>query len=258
MFRPHKYLVLTLASLLMAALAVGQTAREERLVFGLQLKPIVPSELFQTGPETFIDGNNTYVNKQRPGYAFGMFMRKSFTKRVALETGINYVVRRWRTSIDLPDESFQDSIDFRIIGYEIPLQGLLFVRLGERIYMNNAFGFSFNMFPSNVASGDQLWGQISARNSWLQLGLLANHGYEFRTENSGTFYLGGTIHRPFSDMYRMRVTYASDSSYEENISRLNGTYVTVDFRYAFHEPAKRKGSLKRKKEKTPLRDYLPW
>lgn len=240
------------------ALAQQRQPREERLTFGLQLKPIVPSQLFRTDGQALTQNNVTYTTNQRPGYAFGMFMRKNFTKRFAIETGINYVVRRYQTGINVPADNFSDSLTFRIIGYEIPVQGLVYVRLGERMYMNNAFGLSVNMFPSNVGAGNVTYGHLAARKAWVQLGLIANHGYEFRSKNSGTFYIGASIQRPFDSIYKMGVKYETDTRLEEAEIFLDGTYFTIDFRYAFHEEPEKKGILRRQSEKRKLREFMPW
>ena len=252
---------LTICCALLACLQLAaQEPKQQRLVFGLQFKPIVPTEVTRTLQESFVQNDITYVNKQRNGYALGMYMRKSFNKRYAIETGINYVVRKYRTTINVPDSvPLSDSLDFRIVGYEIPVTGLIFVKLGEQLYMNNAFGLSFNMFPSDVAAGNQVYQQIGRKQGWLQPALLANHGYEFRSKKSGIFYLGATLQLPFWDMYRLTTNYRQEPRNESTPSRLNGTYFTIDLRYAFHEEAEKKSQLnKRRDKKRTFKEFLPF
>ena len=255
-----KQLLTSCFLLLLMLGAQAQEPRQQRLVFGLQFKPIVPSDITRTRQETFITNDITYTNRQRPGYAFGMYLRQSFNKRLAIETGINYVVRNYRTSINVADSNvFSDSLDFRIVGYEIPLQGLVFIKLGEQVYMNNAFGLSFNMFPSDIGAGNQVYRQIGWRRGWLQLGLLANHGYELRTKKSGIFYIGATLQLPFGDMFVLNTTYNEAPRLELAESRLNGTYFTIDFRYAFHEDPESKSQLRKKKDKKRnFKEFLPF
>ena len=93
-----KQLLTSCFLLLLMLRAQAQEPRQQRWVFGLQFKPIVPSDITRTRQETFITNDITYTNRQRPGYAFGMYLRQSFNKRLAIETGINYVVRNYRTS----------------------------------------------------------------------------------------------------------------------------------------------------------------
>ena len=72
--------------------------------------------------------------------------------------------------------------------------------------------------------------------NWIQAGVVGNLGVEYRTEKSGTFYLGATFHRPFNDMALAEFTYYGPNFFPYSLSTmLDGSYLTVDLRYYFHE-----------------------
>ena len=244
----------------LAHLSKGQ---ERVTTVGLQLRPIIPSILFNTGPEQIFQGNQEYEFRYRPSYTFGMTIRRGITNTFSFETGINYVRRNFSYSVTDGDSlvsagtPFSLEDDFSIIGYEIPMLGLVYIRLGEQVYMNAAFGFSLDMYPSNVGSGDfETLSQVSRRRSWLQSSLLANVGWEYRTKESGYFYVGASFHRPFQSIYRSNIRYQTELTTEQIGTDISGNYLTVDFRYFFHEDPVKKGARKKKKtEEKNLRYY---
>jgi len=235
----------------------AQLGEEKLMTFGLQLKPIFPSDYFNASGEFFEQNGVEYTLSQRPGYAFGMVIRKNFTRLFSVETGINYVRRNYSFSVNDLDTAIAINDQFRIIGYEIPTLGLVYIRLGKRLYMNAAFGASFDLFPSDVSNSGEFYLHLSRRNSWLQMALLANLGFEYRTKNSGIFYIGSSLHRPFTDSYRTLFRYTSDTKIDERFTSLNGNYLTLDLRYFFHEDPEKKG-LRKKSKKKKFKDYLPF
>jgi hypothetical protein len=225
----------------------GYTYAQERVTtFGLQFKPLISSNLLGTGVTQTIGDTFDFEVDQRMGFAFGGVMRKGFTNWFSIETGINFVRRNYEARSFHPTNGNFHSTLFRIIAYEIPISGLVFVRLSERIYMDAAFGLSFNMFPSDVSSVsfDRDLFQRSFRNSWatnssvlpwLNVGLSANVGFEYRTEKSGYFYIGGSYLLPFRPSYNTFLVHERNSIRDEAFLRLSGNYLTIDLRYFFHE-----------------------
>lgn len=212
------------------------------------MKPIIPSNLLRAGNTQAFNEGIEYNMNQRVGYAFGGIIRQGLTPWFSLETGINYVRRNFEATVSNPNLSFSDSSRFRIIGYEIPVQGLVFVRLSDQLYMDGGFGLAFDMFPSDVSSGTNDFYHITVRNagalppglSWMKMGLLANVGFELRTKESGYFYVGATYHRPFGTIYNSQVRYMNGSSEDRAELQLSGNYLTLDLRYYFHEEPKEK------------------
>ncbi|MEX2597684.1 MAG: hypothetical protein WEC59_12230 [Salibacteraceae bacterium] len=230
--------------------AVKVLAQERVTTFGVQFKPIVPSNLFDAGSGLLSQNGIDYTIDQRVGYSFGGVMRFGITKWLSIESGISYVRRNFSASVNHAELGFTDTTSYRIIGYEIPVSGLVFVQLSDEIFMNAAFGVALDMFPSDVASGDvDEFYQLSQRRGfgkensffeWTKIGLVANIGFEYRTKESGYFYIGGSYHRPFSPIYDTQISYTYDNKLDQGVVPITGNYLTIDFKYFFHEEPKEK------------------
>ncbi len=219
-------------------------SQENIFTAGFQFKPIFQSDFFSTGTKSIQQNGINFSVSQQYGYCFGMVVRRGINKRFSVETGINYVKRNF--SLSITDTSFSGKSNFTIIGYEIPIQCLIFIRLGEKLYMNTSGGLSWDMYPSDVQTADTYFKHYSTRHSIFQASVLANLGYEYRTEKSGYFYLGASYHLPFTYFYTCSVDYLPKS--EITHIKLGGNYLTLDFRYYFHEdPLKPKKKEKKKK-----------
>ena len=206
---------------------------------GIQVKPVIPLAYFD--PLTTLNAPELQGTVELTGgMSFGMSIRVGLTNMISLETGIGQITRRYDFTISNDTSGYSDGDQVRYVGYEVPITGLFNIRLGERTWMNAAMGFSFGFYPSD-AQRDVEYGRIYIfRNSWAQLGVLGNLGVEYRTERSGTFYLGATYHRPFNDMATAELTYYTANFFPYSMrGGLNGSYLTVDLRYYFHEDPER-------------------
>ena len=225
---------------------------EQLLTVGIQVKPIIASKFLGAGPVSARDRNFNVTIAPKVGYTFGMVLRRGFTKLLSLETGINYVKRNFQMTCVDDSLGTTDISDFGLVSYEIPVQGLVYVRLGKQIYMNNAFGISLNWYASDVASkgaNNRITQYSFITRGWVKPALIANVGFEFRTKKSGFFYLGGSLHRPFGNITETIVDYDQDAWKYKVYLNLTGSYLTVDFRYFFHEqPIKKKTKTKTTEE----------
>ncbi|MEM9024065.1 MAG: outer membrane beta-barrel protein, partial [Bacteroidota bacterium] len=232
---------------------LGANAQERVVTVGLQLKPIIPSSILGTATTDLTFNDIDYSVDQKVGFAGGMVIRWGLTKNFSLETGINYVNRNYRAEIVDNITNETKNTDFTIVGYEVPVLGLVYIRLSREIFMNAAFGLSLDMYPSDVATGTLAdFTQESIRTSWIQPSLLANVGWEYRTDKSGYFYVGGSFHRPFRRSYDTVITQTRPTEIVDAVLELSGQYLTIDFRYFFHEdPQKKKARKKRVKYDNP-------
>lgn len=240
MSRNHRtYLSLALAGFL--ALTSGVTAQPGIATFGIQAKPVIPFRFFD--PLTTVERPHVKGEIELDGgFAFGMNVRVGITKALSLETGIGQIQRRYRFSLVNDTSGYADGDKVRYVGYEVPITGLVYIRLGEYTWMNAALGFSMDMYPSDVQRDIEQGRIYMFRRKWLQFGVIGNMGVEYRTPKSGTFYLGATFHRPFNDMATADLTYYAPGSFFPYPMRtvLDGSYLTADLRYYFHEdPDKR-------------------
>jgi hypothetical protein len=217
------------------------TAQTRLTTVGLQFKPIISGEFFETGPLTNTEGAVDFTITPTNGYGFGMVIRRGFNEQFSLEAGINYTKRNYDLTIAVDSLDFSGTSDFSYVIYEIPVLGLLYVRLGENTYLNNAFGINFNFLPSDWESFDTYFRHRSYRESWMIPALQANVGFEYRTYESGFFYLGFSFHRPFANLTRAGVAYRENQQDQEiTYFDIPGNYLTMDIRYFFHEEPERK------------------
>ncbi len=238
-------------SLVIFILLIGgswASAQQNILTAGVQFKPIFPSAMLGTGPQELVmDGVNFKIDP-RAGFAAGMVVRRGITPRLSFETGINYVRRKYDLTIS--DSAFTGDSDFRIVGYEIPAMGLVFIQLAQQLHMTTGLGVSLDIFPSDIFTSDTYFRHLAVKRNWLLPGLQANLGYEWRTEKKGFFYLGGSYHQPFSSIFGSSIKYNQFDRKTEAKANLKGNYLTVDLRYFFHEePLAPKTKTERKKKK---------
>ena len=216
--------------------------------FGIQLKPMVPSKFFGSGAEDVTNGEYNVSVTPLMGYNFGMVVRRDFGKMWSFETGISTVQRNYRIKYFHPSIKENPELSFRFIGYEIPIQLLVYVRLGKKVWMNASGGASIDLYPSEVESFTDVRqdtlildiSQTTYRTSWMQFAVLANVGFEYRTKESGGFYLGTSFHRPFKDIATTITNAELNTNPSALAFQLSGTYLTLDVRYFFHENPNRK------------------
>lgn len=233
--------------LLLSCFVVFWVRAQERVItVGMQVKPIFSSNLFGTGPAYLTDSSVNYTFAQHWGYAAGMVIRRGYTKTLSVECGINFIARNY--TLTATEGSEISSASFRIVGYEIPLSQLVFIRLGEQLYMNASGGFCINMFPSDIFTENSELRFYAGRNLIFNPSLIANIGFEYRTPKSGYFYVGSSFNRPFTPIYRAAAEYLKNQTLLSSVfTDLRGSYLTFDVRYFFPEDPQRK-KLKQKKQ----------
>ena len=210
-------------------------AQDDRMTVGIQLKPLFRNEFFNSGNVDAIEDDVNFSVTPDLGFVGGMIVRKDFGKRFSLETGINYVKRNYSLLVSDLDSSFSGQLKFGIIEYEIPVSVLIYVQLGDRFYMNNSIGLGINMFKRSVIFQEDHIKASFARSTWIIPGLISNVGWEYRTENSGSFYLGGSYQMPISRILTMMVDYYASNTIISTDYKLSLSYFTFDFKYFFPE-----------------------
>ena len=208
-------------------------AQDREMTVGFQLKPIFRNEFFNSGNVSYVENNVSYTVDPRVGFAGGMIIRSNFGKRFSFETGINYVRRNYTLLVSDPDSSFNESMNFGVVEYEIPLSFLVYVRLADRIYMNNSVGIGFNMFKRSEVDQGQYVKSVFSRSTWIIPGMIANVGCEYRSTSSGNFYIGGSYQLPFAKILTMMVDYDRGNSIESVDYKLSLGYFAFDFKYFF-------------------------
>lgn len=241
MFKRFTYLVL------FSLITLFSFSQKDIITYGMQIKPLVPFTYF-VGETVVVDSNLTNTFSSKPGYSFGMMVRRGFTNTIAMEFGINYVRRNYNIFLEENDKEI-DRSEFGYVSYEIPTQALFYAKLSDEFYINGAGGLSVNFYASSVGSNgeNQLIRHISTKEYYVDLAILSNIGFEYRTKEKGYFYLGSSLHIPFRPIAKSYVRYDDGSENHRFYHDLNGSYLTIDFRYFFAEQSRVK---KRKKKKS--------
>ena len=229
-------LLITCICLLTASESQSQ---ENVTTVGFQIKPIIEADFIGKG--SFLVDNTPLSVQVNPktGMAFGMVIRRGITKSISVEGGINRVKRNFQYVFRDDEIDYEENLTFGYVNYEIPLKGLVFVQLGEKLFLNTSLGPSLDMYASDVTSGDVFLQQVTIRGAWAKVALEANLGMEYRTRKSGYIYLGATYHNPFSNVARSSVRYRDDISERYVSFDLDGGYLTHDLKYFFHEAPER-------------------
>ncbi len=222
-------------------------AQAGKTIFGVQVKPVVPLDLFD--PVTTVQREAlTGRIELKGGFSFGMNVRVGLSNAISLETGISQIRRAYDFQLFNDTNGYAGADRVRFVGYEVPLMGLVYIRLGERTWMNTALGLSIDLYPSDVQRDVEEGRIYIYRYNWVRTGILGNMGVEYRTDQHGTFYLGGSYHRPFNDMAVAEFTYYDRPSgfFPYNMRGvLDGSYLTLDVRYYFHEDIEKKDLRRR-------------
>lgn len=217
-------------------------AQEKSTVFGLQYKPIIPAAYFDASNSSASWEGYQFNLAPKYSYSLGMVVRTELNKTFFFETGINYIDRNLQLSTVNNYISLNDYTTFSIRSYEIPYQLLTYVQVSNDVYLNVAFGFSHNIFASDVYSegeADYQFIQNTLKRKRIQMAMLANIGAEFRTKRNGIFYVGTSLHRPWKEIGRIYPEYddfneqapSTDAYYIDVL----GNFLTIDFRYYFQE-----------------------
>jgi hypothetical protein len=225
--------------------STSSSAQQGVTTIGFQVKPIIPINYFGAGPIDLSITDTASINiSSKMGYCFGMVIRQGITKSVSLETGINYTRRNYKLTGSSPISNTTDTADFGFVSYEIPFQGLIYIRLADQLYMNTAVGVGINFYASDVASKGRnfLIDHYSERAYWANLSFLSNLGVEYRTKEKGYFYIGASLNTPLWPvaLTNLKYYYQDNNSVKFEPTYLNGNYLTLDLRYLLPPNEKKK------------------
>jgi len=200
---------------------------------GFQFKGMIGSGLFNNGDEIRSIDSVSIKNSQNFGYVFGMTIRKHFGKSLAIESGLRFVQRNYTTQIDsIIGGTYSGKIDYRVVAYEIPLKAMVKLRAADNSFFSVSLGVQMDLYPSDIFASNYDWQVQVTRKSWIQGSFLANAGWEINPKELGTFYVGASYNQPFGDPLGLNVGRYNTPFAESNIL-LNGTYISLDFRYYF-------------------------
>ncbi len=208
--------------------------------FGLQYKPLIPVNVFNVEDLILQEEGYKVEVSSLLGHNFGAIIRWGITNTLAFETGLTYSRRNYNLTASL-DDTLNDNSDFGLVTYEIPIQGLFYVRLSKSWYMNAATGFSMNFRASDVGNFTEkgVFSHTTAVKG-LNLAYIANLGFEYRSKKSGTFYVGASLSTPLRSLGAIAIRSEDLSNNRLIEGTISGNYLSVDMRYFFNENNKTK------------------
>lgn len=204
---------------------------------GIELRGLVPLSFFTMDSVVLREPGNQFeaVYRYKGGFGFGGVVRVKLSNFWNIETGLYYTRRRFEYEVRDATVDFKESTEIRIIGYEVPIKGLVYIRMGKQIYMNVALGVSADFFASDVMDIERNYNVQAFKLNWIRGAVLGAVGVEFRTDEDGSFYVGGGIHQAFGDIFSTQVNYFRDNTPPAYFSNgvLDGNYFSIDFKYFF-------------------------
>lgn len=219
--------------------------------FGIQVRPVIPTDMVGE-KQTKITGTDfSSTITQTLGYSFGATVRAGITKLIAFETGISFTQRNFDLSMSLSDTNVTAVDNFSLVGYDIPLNLLMYIQLSQKYYMNASMGFVTVFSPTDIVKVTETGGVHSFENygsvSRVTFNFNANVGFEYRTEKSGFFYLGGSIRVPLQPAFNWLSAHMIQQHSDYTIAKgtVSGSFLSLDLKYFFPN-IKQKGNQPKK------------
>jgi len=213
--------------------------------FGIEFSPVFPTSFIGEKTLTLNQPLNDPFNlsttiTQKMGFSIGGTVRTSFTKFIALETGLNYTKRNFDITMALPDSSISANTALGFIQYSLPINALFYIKLDQKWYMDASLGFGINFSPTSVGKTTQprkkqVFYHLGYVEKKIGFDLNANLGFEFRTEKSGFFYLGGSARVPLQPLFHLYMQYSYETSATEKVldGYVDGSFLAIQVKYFF-------------------------
>lgn len=206
--------------------------------FGFQYRAILPMQQMQSGIQSFSDSVLQCSIQPTNGYTFGGIVRYGLTDLISIETGLYYNQRNFQISATRTDSAISVDQRLRFVQFEVPIQGLIAIKLSKQIYANAALGASILYKPSSVAT----YINPSDKHEFRQVGLVdindklgfdlrASAGFEFRDKKLGVFYLGGTAFIQLQPAFTFLSRYQYVNFKQAAAGPVNASGFGLDFKY---------------------------
>ena len=208
--------------------------------FGIHYKSIFPNNFVGSKTVTLSNQEFTSTCTQKRGYSIGATVRAGITNLIAFETGINLIHRNFNLQMSVADSNQYAERDLGFLTYDIPLNCLIYIKLNKTWYANASLGLSAVYKPSTIGGVNNLEGS----HSFIHTGYVdykkkftadfnGNIGFEFRSKNSGFFYLGGAVQIPLEPLFYLAGMYKYQGYEITDIDSVNGSFFSLDLKYFF-------------------------
>ncbi|NDB35432.1 MAG: hypothetical protein EB023_08830 [Flavobacteriia bacterium] len=206
--------------------------------FGVQVRSIIPTN-FVGNPITTLQKDGLQASLQQTiGYSFGGIVRVGLTELIALETGINFSQRYFKVQGSIADSGIYVTNQLGFIQYDLPLNGLIYIKLTKRFFANASLGVTAGFKPTSIATqnnidGSKFFYHTGFVNKKASLDLNGNLGFEFRSKKSGFFYLGAAVRLPLAPLFTYIATYRNQGYKVTQYGDVSGAFLGIDLRYFF-------------------------
>lgn len=232
---------LSILLILISFYGVAQSGKKKKekvpSYFGFQYKAIFPTRFIGESELVLENEGFESITRQKRGYSIGGTVRVGVTKLIAIETGINLTQRNFDIDFALPDSNIFHTSTLGFIEYDIPINGLIYIQLSEKWYSNASLGVAVTFKPTDVGTNyfaqDNWFYHTGVAQRKIGFDLNANFGFEFRTEKSGFFYLGGSGRVPFTPLFGMIAQHQYQGLNNLIIGDVDGSYLSLDLKYFF-------------------------
>jgi hypothetical protein len=206
--------------------------------FGVQVRSIIPTN-FVGNPITTLQKDGLQASLQQTiGYSFGGIVRVGLTELIALETGINFSQRYFKVQGSIADSGIYVTNQLGFIQYDLPLNGLIYIKLTKRFFANASLGVTAGFKPTSIATqnnidGSKFFYHTGFVNKKASLDLNGNLGFEFRSKKTGFYYLGTTVRLPLAPIFTYISTYRNQGYKVTQYGDVSGAFLGIDLRYFF-------------------------
>lgn len=239
-----KFVLLLFIFFLTNVYTFGQEIKEKKekypTHFGIQVRGLFPNKFSEQKTNTIFNDTLRSSITQKNGFSFGGIIRRRYTDRLGVEIGLNLSKRYFDVSTGIPDSNQFFKKDFAFTNFELPLNGLVFIKLSDRVYSNAALGLSAIYKPSSVASEQfkEAKGEFSMAGiveNKFNVNINAQLGFEFVSDKNGSIYLGGSAHIPTGTFFYFysKYTYANSDVFSAVVYNQRSPFFTVDLRFYF-------------------------
>ena len=213
----------------------GQNDKNHNI--GFLLGSIIPINYFGVSAIDLTENNSTIKLENRIGYNFGMILKTDYDKNFSVEGGIVFYQRNFKLTGTSANQSniLNDTSSFSYISYGIPLQEIIYVQLGNELYMRNAIGVNIDFYASSVASKGNNFAidHLSERARWINGSISGNLGIEKRDSKIGSYYVGAEVNIPISAIAVTKLKFYYDGNTFDRYDKLflRGNYFGIQFKY---------------------------
>jgi hypothetical protein len=206
--------------------------------FGFHYRAIIPMQQMQSGTQAFSDSVLRSSIEPVGGYTFGGIIRYGLTDLISIETGLYYNQRNFKIAATRTDSAISVDQRLRFVQFEIPIQGLIAIKLSKEIYANAALGASILYKPSSVATYINPYDKHEFRqvglvdiNDKLGFDIRASAGFELRDKKAGVFFLGATAFIQLQPAFTFLSRYQYVNFKQAAVGPVNASGFGLDLKY---------------------------